>query len=197
MHDEVLEAIGILLNLHHGSFEGRYFRFGEVTVKPAPVQQPFPLYLSGNVPEALERVATQARGWIVSATTPDEQLKGRIGLLRAAAARAGREPRQIEVCLLQSLAIDATEDGAWALHDALRDHRLPRERQSAAGDDATAPRRRAMGTLIGDPRQVAARLAEYRDMGVDHVGMVIEGRTVSEVIDRASLFAREVMPALT
>ena len=199
LHDEFIEAIRLLLDEHHGSFDGRYFRFGEVTLKPAPVQQPFPLYLSGNVPEALERVASRASGWIVSAGTSNDQLRERIKALRAATERAGRDPQRLEVCLLQHVAIDATEHGAREVHEALRDNRMPRRGRTAAappGPETPTPVApgRVAGGLVGTPTQIAERMREYRDIGVDHVGMIVEARTVGELLDRARLFAREVMP---
>ncbi|MDE3111314.1 MAG: TIGR03619 family F420-dependent LLM class oxidoreductase [Chloroflexota bacterium] len=202
MHDEFIEAIRILLDEHEGSFEGRYFRFAQVAMKPAAIQQPFPLYLTGTVPDALERVGAVAQGWIVSATMSDDDIRDRIQVLRAAAARAGRDPARIEVCLLQNVAIDETEEGAKAVHEDLRRLRLPRQPQPHARPPEAAPTvalppGRVSGGVVGTPAQVISCLETYRSIGIDHVGMVIEARTVADLLERARLFAREVMPKLS
>ncbi len=47
-------------------------RFDEVAVYPRPLQDPLEIWLGGKAPEALDRVARLADGWLTSALRPDE-----------------------------------------------------------------------------------------------------------------------------
>lgn len=96
MLDEFVDAIRLLLDEQRGAFEGKYFRFGELSVAPPPTQRPFPVYLSGNGPLALRRIGTRADGWIVAMLTP-EQIGESVAVIRREAAAAGRDPSAIGI----------------------------------------------------------------------------------------------------
>ncbi|HET8568020.1 MAG TPA: TIGR03619 family F420-dependent LLM class oxidoreductase [Candidatus Limnocylindria bacterium] len=183
MQDEFVAALRMLLDEGGGSFSGRYFKFGDIAMAPRPLQRPFPLYLSGNVPDAIERVASIANGWIVSLVSPDE-MREKVALLRGLASAAGRDPASIEVALFTQVSIAATEEAAQAAFDAAQPGR--RGRGHVGGGNR----------LIGTPDGIAERLVAYRDAGVGHVGLVFLGRTPGEVVAGATLFAEKVMPRL-
>ena len=61
------EQVTILRRLFAGerfSFEGKYYRYGEIALRPLPVQQPMPLWLGGFLPRAIERAARLGDGFI-------------------------------------------------------------------------------------------------------------------------------------
>ena len=60
-----------------------------VTVRPAPVQQPFDLWVGGMAPAALVRAGRKADGWLPSLITPEEAAEGR-RVIEVEAERAGR-----------------------------------------------------------------------------------------------------------
>ncbi len=67
------------------SHEGPSGSFAEVSVSPRPVQDPFDVWLGGNVPAALERCGRLADGWIPAFCTPTDAADGKAEIDRVAA----------------------------------------------------------------------------------------------------------------
>lgn len=196
MQDEFVSALRMLLDEGKGSFEGKYYRFGEIAMEPRPVQQPFPIYLSGNAPDAIERVASMADGWIMSQASPSD-VSERVRFLRDHAQRSGRDPNKFPIALLvNNLSIDRTEEGAVAAFEAAQRTRRSRLPRTAGPEKPRATGALSSNRLVGTPAQIAGWLNEYRAAGVDHVGLQFVATTPTEIASRAALFAREVMPRM-
>jgi probable F420-dependent oxidoreductase len=67
------------------SHEGPAGSFADVSVSPRPVQDPFDVWLGGNVPTALERCGRLADGWIPAFCTPEDAAAGKAEIDRVAA----------------------------------------------------------------------------------------------------------------
>jgi alkanesulfonate monooxygenase SsuD/methylene tetrahydromethanopterin reductase-like flavin-dependent oxidoreductase (luciferase family) len=83
------DALPVLRRLWRGeavTHEGPAGSFAEVSVSPQPVQEPFDVWLGGNVPAALERCGRLADGWIPAFCTPEEAAAGKRVIDEAAAA---------------------------------------------------------------------------------------------------------------
>jgi len=65
------------------------YRFDALTLQPLPIQRPLEVWLGGIGPEALERVARIADGWLTASATPAEAGRGR-GIIAARAVELGR-----------------------------------------------------------------------------------------------------------
>jgi probable F420-dependent oxidoreductase len=87
--DESLRLIRLLLSEDEVSFEGEFFTVDKVSFGDRPVK-PLDLWLGGSAPAALRRIGRLADGWLGSFLTP-EQAGHAVGVIRAAAAEAGRE----------------------------------------------------------------------------------------------------------
>jgi len=86
------DALPVLRRLWKGevvSHDGPAGSFGEVSVSPRPVQDPFDVWLGGNVPSALERCGRLADGWIPAFCTPEDASSGK-GVIERTAAAHGR-----------------------------------------------------------------------------------------------------------
>jgi alkanesulfonate monooxygenase SsuD/methylene tetrahydromethanopterin reductase-like flavin-dependent oxidoreductase (luciferase family) len=59
--------------------------FAEVSVSPRPVQDPFDVWLGGNLPAALERCGRLADGWIPAFCTPEDAAEGKAVIEEVAA----------------------------------------------------------------------------------------------------------------
>jgi probable F420-dependent oxidoreductase len=110
------EALPVLRRLWAGesvSHDGPSGSFTEVTVSPRPAQDPFDVWLGGNVPAALDRCGRLADGWIPAFCTPDDAAAGRAEIDRVAAAH-GRaiSPEHFGVSL--AYAPEGTDVGALA-----------------------------------------------------------------------------------
>jgi probable F420-dependent oxidoreductase len=86
------EALPLLRRLWSGetvTYHGAAGHFEDVSVTPRPLQDPFDVWLGGNLPAALERCGRLSDGWLPAMCTPDEAAAGR-QVIEAAADRAGR-----------------------------------------------------------------------------------------------------------
>jgi len=61
--DEYLDCMHALWTTDPTTFQGRRVRFSEMRQNPKPVQDPFPVWIGGNGPAAIERAATRGTGW--------------------------------------------------------------------------------------------------------------------------------------
>ncbi|HEX3980682.1 MAG TPA: LLM class flavin-dependent oxidoreductase [Acidimicrobiales bacterium] len=87
--DELLPLLRSLWTGETVSHHGDAAVFDEVSVSPAPIQQPFEFWTGGMVPAALRRCGRFADGWLPSACTPEEVAAARV-VIDEAAAEAGR-----------------------------------------------------------------------------------------------------------
>ena len=61
--DEILKIFKTLWTSDHPTFEGEFFRFGDLGFQPKPVQKPHPpIWVGGNSPGAFRRVVTYGDG---------------------------------------------------------------------------------------------------------------------------------------
>ena len=91
---EAVEIVDSLLRHEATTFEGRYYRLTEASVRPAPLQKPRPpLTLGAHRPRMLRICAEHADSWNSFGTV--EEMRERNELLDQACAAVGREPREI------------------------------------------------------------------------------------------------------
>ncbi|HXN61309.1 MAG TPA: LLM class flavin-dependent oxidoreductase [Acidimicrobiales bacterium] len=86
------DALPVLRRLWAGeevSHDGPAGSFAGVSVSPRPAQDPFDVWLGGNVPSALERCGRLADGWIPAFCTPGDAADGK-AVIEAVAAEHGR-----------------------------------------------------------------------------------------------------------
>jgi len=86
------EALPVLRQLWAGetvSHDGPSGSFSDVSVSPRPAQDPFDVWLGGNVPAALDRCGRLGDGWIPAFCTPDEAAEGK-KVIDEVAGRHGR-----------------------------------------------------------------------------------------------------------
>ncbi|MDA8310635.1 MAG: TIGR03619 family F420-dependent LLM class oxidoreductase [Actinomycetota bacterium] len=81
-------------------YEGPYFRVPRARVDPKPLQRPRPPVLfGGTAAPSLRRAGRMADGWVSSSRADLGALAGSIGVVRAAAEDAGRDPSSLRfVC---------------------------------------------------------------------------------------------------
>jgi probable F420-dependent oxidoreductase len=106
------------------SFDGRYERVTGAGIRPLPVQRPIPVWIGGSVDAALARAGRIADGWFPQ-VQPGPDLEHAIGVVRDAAAAAGRDPSSIGMegrVSLTGLAVDAVAAGVQAWHEAGATH---------------------------------------------------------------------------
>lgn len=105
--DEYLSAWKTLWTETRPSFDGRYTKFADMVFTPRPVSRPHPpIWVGGESPPALRRVAAFGDGWYpvshnqrILLNTP-ARLKAGIAGMRRVAEKAGRDPDAIDVAYL-------------------------------------------------------------------------------------------------
>ena len=85
--EQMDDALPVLRRLWRGevvSHQGPAGSFTDVSVSPQPVQDPFDVWLGGNVPAALERCGRLADGWLPAFCTPADAAEGKAVIDRVA-----------------------------------------------------------------------------------------------------------------
>lgn len=167
--DRFEEGLMLLRRLWSGptSHDGPFWHFPEIDLVPKPVQQPCPLWISSNPqrsklsPEryrrAVERVAKLADGWLTTVVEPRE-FGERWREIKELAAQQGRDVGRMSSGI--HLMINIQRDPKRAREEAeafLNDYfmtKLPMHVVDAWG-------------AYGTPEDVAARIQEYVDEGLD------------------------------
>ncbi len=177
--DEALEAMRLLWSQDRATFQGRHYRFTDVSVTPKPVQQPGPpVWIGGRSDAAMRRTGRLGDGWLPSAITPDECSAG-IAAINGYAAEAGREVPDDHFGVSITCAVAGSPDEARELAASA----LPRRREDAALEEYTA---------MGTPEAIVGKLNEYVDAGVTK--FVLRPPGPPEVwMQQAELLAREVI----
>jgi len=187
------EYVGVVRAVLGGSpgFDGQVYRTGMVPLDSPPARSCLPVYLAALGPRMLALAGRIADGVILNLMTP-AQAGAAAGVVRAAAASAGRDPASVEIacvvhCALSSdpaLAASAARAMVlrYVLHPAVP--RLfgeldgsgvdlgPVRELLLAGDPSGAIGRVPQGVADGfvahgDAARCAGRVAEYRAAGVD------------------------------
>jgi probable F420-dependent oxidoreductase len=85
--EQMEDALPVLRRLWAGevvSHEGPAGSFVDVSVSPRPAQDPFDVWLGGNVPAALDRCGRLADGWLPAFCTPADAAEGKAVIDRGA-----------------------------------------------------------------------------------------------------------------
>src|SRR6185437_2797490 len=165
--DERMEILEEQLEIVHRqwtedefSFQGRHYRLDRCRAEPKPLQRPRPPIVMGG--GAGPRVARLAARWADEYNTPFasvEQCRQRRAAIAAACERDGREPIVFSLMVPCCVGRDERE----VLERARR--RLER----SGRDDDPADLLAQDDVLVGTVDQVAARLDEYAETGVERV----------------------------
>jgi probable F420-dependent oxidoreductase len=96
--DEQLEIFERLFNDESPSFEGEFYRFGNVGFEPKPIQRPIPIWVGGSTPAAFQRVARFGQGFH-AAFQPLDVVAKEWQAVRAACAARNRDPDELTLSL--------------------------------------------------------------------------------------------------
>jgi alkanesulfonate monooxygenase SsuD/methylene tetrahydromethanopterin reductase-like flavin-dependent oxidoreductase (luciferase family) len=193
IHEEGIEALSRLLGERRASFEGRYLQFKDVELFPKPVQQPLPMWTSGNTRVAAERAGRWCQGWL-PAVMPPGTLAEYAAILRESAQQAGRDPSSIEIAPQIALGIGRTREQAveqfrssWLYHHFLS------LRESTFKDQDLS--RVENINLIGTPDEIGEKIEALIAAGCTYFpGLIMSTSTVEETLDQMQQFAELVLP---
>jgi probable F420-dependent oxidoreductase len=190
--DESIEALRLLLTGERASFDGEYHSFGELQLQPAPVQDPLPLYIGGNSPQALERTARCGHGWLPGAIPRDRLRDGRAEIRRRA-EELGRDPQAISIAPQYLCCIGKSREEALS---RFRASPMYVHLQSLSGSTLRGQPLEAVenANLVGTPAQIAEQIHELHEAGVDELGaMSFISATSADMARDMTWFKEEVM----
>jgi probable F420-dependent oxidoreductase len=100
--DEMIVALRALWRGGWVSFQGEYYDVPECQMEPAPTK-PVPIIGGGHSPVALRRTAALCDGWIAAGAYGEEEAWAHLASLKAALAKAGRNPDDEDFSIYLSL----------------------------------------------------------------------------------------------
>jgi len=167
MTDESLEAVRVLLRDERCTYEGRHYRFRDISFFPKARRDRLPIWIGGEGRAARRRAGRHGDAWFpyFVRVAPDE-LRAAHEDVRAAAAEAGRERDAVALTCCSPIEVTAAD--------------VPQD-----------PRR-----LRGSPGQLAASLRAYERAGVAHVALQFMVPRWPDRLAQMEAFAAEVLPAL-
>jgi alkanesulfonate monooxygenase SsuD/methylene tetrahydromethanopterin reductase-like flavin-dependent oxidoreductase (luciferase family) len=195
--DEILAAVRRLLTEDHVTFEGRYYRFEDVTIEPRPPKFP-EVWVSGGsrLPDpdysdvsvlaesVLERILG-ADWWLSRNSGTQEFIRRDWAKIQAALAERGRPGSSIRFAHCNFVHLVETSDREQALEaqkpyflEVMGTHRPWEQLQQSY--------------LIGSLDEILARLVDLKEMGVEYL---VLGPT-SDDLGQLDLIAKHVEPAL-
>lgn len=163
----------------HFTYAGKYFRVEDTVLQPKPVSRPRPtVYAGGESEAAKELISARCDAYLMHGDPP-ERVREKIADMRARRARHGLAPLKFGVAgyvILRETQREAREE--------LR--RITDVKQSAAGyenyqqwlagtqleqrvslEDYSVSNRGLRSGLMGTPEQVAERISEFEEAGVE------------------------------
>ena len=94
--EECLQLLRLYWTAPSVTFDGRYYRAEAMGMDPKPVQRGGPpIWLGGGSEAALRRIGRLGDGWLAGGGERPETVGQKLGVIRAAAEQAGRDPAAI------------------------------------------------------------------------------------------------------
>ena len=176
---EWLEVVGGLWQQHHFSFSGKYYSVEDAVLEPKPLSHPRPtIYAGGESEAAKEMIARLCDAYVMHGDEP-ASVRARIADMCRRREGLGLPPMKFGLSafvIVRNTAEEAREELA----------RVTNVKQSAAGyenyeqwlagteldqrvslEDYSVSNRGLRSGLIGTPEQVAERIVEFENAGVD------------------------------
>ncbi|KGP90673.1 alkanesulfonate monooxygenase [Pontibacillus chungwhensis BH030062] len=183
------------------SYNGKFYSIENTHLHPKPVQKPYPkLYAGGESPRGKETIVNHCDAYVMHGGTVDE-IKTKIDDMKERRSEAGQEPfqsfgmaayvicRDTEEEALQELnrITDVKDSGAYAGYsDFTSKSQLE---QQVDLQDYSVSNRGLRPKLIGTPDQIAERILQYEQAGLDLLLL-----QCSPQLEEMERFSRDVMP---
>ena len=176
---EWLEVLDRAWKEDHFSYEGKFYRVSDTVLRPKPLTQPRPvLYAGGESEAAKELIAARCDAYVMHGDPP-ERVREKVRDMSARRERMGLPPMIYGVAGY-TIVRDSEAEARAELA------RITDVQQSAAGynnyqqwlagtqleqrvslEDYSVSNRGLRSGLAGTPEQVAARVEEFEDAGID------------------------------
>jgi probable F420-dependent oxidoreductase len=184
--DEGLAVIRQLLRGGPVTFEGEYCSLSDVALDPPPRRaDALPIWLGGRKPGAIRRAGQYADVWMPYMVEP-AQVRDGLAQVREVAAAHDRADDAVSAALFVWTAVDA--DPNWARRTGVA------AVSAAYRQDFSKLAGRYL--LIGGPDEVADRLAEFAEAGVETVLCQVAADNPSDRERIIGTLARSILPSI-
>lgn len=182
--EEGIQALQILFSQDEASFKGRYYEFQGVSLHPRPVQQPFPIHISGDHPDTYRRIARWGSGMFTRGTP--EEVRKTCETLRPLLEEYGRDPSEIKVTVTTAMSIARTHEKAI---EKFLNSRIGLRHRGQNLETVLAE------NFIGAPTEIAEKIAKLGEAGVSRcMGQNLAVDNYEEFVEMLQLFGEEVIP---
>jgi len=219
-YEQLEEEVVLLKRLwteENVNFEGKYYQVRGPKIVPKPVQQPHPPFFLGGGSEQAAEISVQHSAIHLFWGDYPERIGEEIKKLRERAAKYGRA-NELRFAMRLQIICRESEDEAWAYADQLiagADEGWKAQVKTMMAESVANQRQRELSktvgrkltphlwtgitevrpgagvAVVGNPKQVAAQLQEFIDVGCS--GFCLSGYPHHEEAER---FGRLVMPLL-
>ncbi|TCB81178.1 dimethylsulfone monooxygenase SfnG [Acinetobacter sp. ANC 4173] len=205
--EEFIRSLKGIWTQDHFNFQGRYYQFNDYTLKPKPVQQPHIEIFQGGSSRAARDMAARVSDWYFTNGNSAEELKKQIDDIREKAklndhqVKIGvnafiiaRDTEQEAQAVLQEIIAKANIPAVHAFGDATREAgaaSIEGEGNWAKStfEDLVQYNDGFKTNLIGTPEQIAQRIIELKQVGVD---LILSG--FLHFIEEVEYFGAKVLP---
>src|SRR6202008_3674760 len=176
---EWLEVVNEIWKRDHFSFSGNYYQVEDTVLQPKPISQPRPVIYAGGESEAAKELISERCDAFVMHGDPPDRIRSKIADMSERREKKGLGPMTFGVAAY-SIVRDTKKEAQRELA------RITDVKQSAAGydnyqqwlagtkldqhvslEDYSVSNRGLRSGLVGTPDQIAERIAEFEEVGVD------------------------------
>lgn len=205
--EEALELLKRLWTEDHVTFEGRFWRVKDVSIRPRPLQRPRPpVWIGAAADPAVARAARLGDAWISTSVTTFSAIKAQVDVYRRARAEAGLPPAaEYAKCVELYVADDrrrAFEESVPYIAAKYRSYYswgMGKNVPGESGESLALEELARDRFVIGTPDDVIRECLRHRDeLRVTHliVRFNFPGMSQANVLRAIRLFGKEVIPAV-
>ena len=162
---EAVQAVRTLWANDPATFDGEFYRFEDVSIRPRPIQQPGPpIWIGADTVESVARIPEVGDAWIASGRHTRTFIRQALPGYRQSLEEHGRPfdgiPmfRELHLARDSRRAEEEMQASLRAMYESYARWGQPGERYDLEFEELKEER-----ILVGSPGEVAERVAEYRD----------------------------------
>ncbi|MGQ4806893.1 FMNH(2)-dependent dimethylsulfone monooxygenase [Candidatus Entotheonellaceae bacterium PAL068K] len=182
--DEAIEVLRALWTQDPASYDGKYFRFTNVSMQPKPAQAGGPpIIIGGRSDAAWRRAARLGDGYMPYLFTPQQYADG-LQKIRSYASDAGRCLDRFQAALYQFIYVADTHEAAF------------RKANARLSSNYNQPFDKLVDRycVVGTPEACMARLQAYIDAGARDIILVPTTSSAADFVHQARRLARDILP---
>ena len=160
------------------SFEGRHYRLEDSPALPKPVQDRIPVIVGGAGPRRTPELAARFASEYNLGFPALEEIPQRLGNLRAACERVGRDPETLRFSLAMS-TFAGPDDASLARRAEKMGRSIEQVRDGV--------------NIVGDAGEIAERVTRYAELGIERVYFQLLDL---QDVEHVEYLGAEVLPAL-